>query len=96
MENTLKKQSLDFAVEANNTKSLNEELIKKGEVWDTPFSIITVNEKCFGVMGAYAITEQKEAGQEEELALELQKITWNRIIQVVSIILDAQNKQTTK
>jgi len=73
----------------NNPKS--KELVKRTQVDETPFTIITDTEKnvSFGVMGKYKITEDYKT--EEECRSELKKITWNRLIQIVMLIIDTLN-----
>ena len=67
------------------------ELISRKEVKDTPFTIISLNDKSqhFATLGEYRITEiyDKVNKAEEEVV----KITWNRLIQVI-MILQEKNK----
>ena len=77
----------------NPDYSNNEELIKRLSIKDSPFEVITKDGESFGVMGNYRLTEPgKDA---ETIKEELEKITWNRIIQVV-MILDEIKKKLTK
>lgn len=62
----------------------NYELITRTDVEDSPFVIIGKDNEYFGVMGKYRITEPEET--KEEVLKKLQKITWNRIIQVIMIL----------
>lgn len=63
---------------------LNSELIKREDVAESPFTVITTEEGSFGVMGQYRITEpHKNKGK---VIKELKKITWNRIIQVIMLL----------
>ena len=77
--------------------SQNKELITRTDVKDSPFEIITIKgekgikDRCFGAMGQYRITEEAET--EKEIKEELEKITWNRIIQVMMLIIK-QNVNT--
>lgn len=73
----------------NNESNSKEELVKRKEVENTPFTIITTNGKSFGAMGKYRITEPYD--KEEEVEKELKKITWNRLIQVVILLIDSKN-----
>lgn len=58
----------------------------------TPFTIIKEEEgDFFGVMGKFQITEHYE--NYEDLKEELQKITWDRLIQVIAILTDLKPKQ---
>ncbi len=62
----------------------SEETIKRKDVKNTPFEIITIGENSFGAMGSYRITENKESIKEVEK--EIKKITWNRLVQVIMIL----------
>ena len=74
----------------NPDYSNNEELIKRLSIKDSPFEVITKDGESFGVMGNYRLTEPgKDA---ETIKEELEKITWNRIIQVVMILDEIKNK----
>jgi SHS2 domain-containing protein len=62
-----------------------EELIRRTEVKNTPFVVISLNEKeHFATLGEYRITEKYES--QEEAEKECKAITWNRIIQIVMIL----------
>ena len=71
--------------EANNTDS-NSEIIKRKDIKNSPFIIITVEKGSFGTMGKYRITEIYETP--EEVEEELKEITWNRIIQVIQLLTE--------
>lgn len=82
------KEQLDKEAKENN-----EELIHRTDVKDTPFTIITLPKKQFGVMGEYRVTEPLTYRNEKEkkanikkLKDDLQRVTWNRIIQIITII----------
>lgn len=68
----------------------SEELIKRTEVHDSPFTIIGIDGKYFGSMGKYRITESYDT--EDEAYGVTEKITWNRIVQVIAIMLDKQEE----
>lgn len=72
----------------NNTE-LNSELIKRTEIKDTPFTVITIEGKSFGSMGQYRITEIYN--NEETPKKEVQKITWNRLIQVIMLLQEQKD-----
>lgn len=65
----------------------NEELISREQVDDSPFWIIGIDGKYFGAMGRYRLTEPTE--DVDSLREELRGMTWNRLIQVIEIILDS-------
>lgn len=66
--------------------SQNTELLKREEIKDSPFTVITETEKkvSFGVMGKYRVTEMYD--DPRKVKKELEKITWNRIVQVMLIM----------
>ena len=78
----------------SSTKSLlngknfkeNKELLERHEVENTPFTIIGTEGKYFGSMGKFRITEPK--GTKEEIEKELGEITWNRIVQIILLLLE--------
>jgi len=78
----------------NNNDSLNKELIEREEIENSPFTIITVEGKSFGVMGKYRLTE--EGKDKDEVRKELEEITWNRIIQVMMILDQINGEQEKK
>lgn len=88
MEAIQEKQYMN--AEDTNKEVSGNEMIKKEEIKETPFTIITIDEKSFGSMGDYRITEPM--GTVEEVRKELKKITWNRILQVVMILDEVKEK----
>ncbi len=81
-----------------NTKETNkqdsskgEELVTRKNIKDSPFEIIgTLRENkrvYFGVVGKHRVTEHSD--NEKDIEKELGKITWNRIVQVVIILMEA-------
>jgi len=71
--------------EADN-KDSNSEIIKRKDIKNSPFIVITVEKGSFGTMGKYRITEIYETP--EEVEEELKEITWNRIIQVIQLLTE--------
>lgn len=63
-----------------------EELITRDEIKDSPFHVIGTEQGFFGSVGKYRITEPKKTKKEVEK--ELSEITWNRIVQVMLILLE--------
>lgn len=76
-------ESVQLNGTANNTNK-QDYLIEYEHVKDTPFTIVSKEERHFGVMGQHQITKVEE--DKEKLRKELKKITWNRLIQVIAII----------
>jgi len=87
-------ESINMDVKKVDKKnSSRTELIKREEIKDSPFTIISVKDKHFGVMGNYRVTEENH--NKKEVKKELEKITWNRIIQVM-MILNTMQEETNK
>lgn len=70
--------------------SSKEELIKRVQIKDSPFEVITQDGYSFGVMGNYRLTEK--SNDAKDIEKQLKKITWNRIIQIVMILDEVKNK----
>lgn len=90
----MKKQTFE-APKVDDSK--NKELITKTEVEGTPFIVVTTKNGSFATIGRYRLTEEMKS--EKECIAEIKKITWNRIIQVVSLmqlILKEQDTLNTK
>lgn len=88
---TLTKESTTMNVEKANKKDSGSELVKRYQLKDTPFTVISLEDKeHFGIMGEYRVTESmKSRGEVED---ELKCITWNRIIQVMMVLEDIKSK----
>ncbi len=69
-------------------------MIKKENLKDTPFEVVTINGESFGVMGDYRVTEKYE--KSADVKKELKRITWNRLIQVVMILDEIKSKYNLK
>tara|TARA_B110000879_G_C11146596_1_gene502714 strand:- start:17 stop:307 length:291 start_codon:yes stop_codon:yes gene_type:complete len=82
-------------LQVNAEKVVNKdssETIKREDVKDSPFTIITIEGKSFGTMGEYRLTEE---GNIKEIRKQLKTITWNRIIQVVMLLDEMKNNLKT-
>lgn len=89
METLTKEQSLTN-VESLTNKDSGSEMVERNLIEGSPFTVISVEDKHFGVMGEYRVTEEmKSRGEVED---ELRCITWNRIIQVMMILEDIRGK----
>jgi len=96
MEDTKVKQ-LQPNAKKTNEESLSEELIKRKQITDSPFEVITRDGYSFGVMGNYRLTEQNYSkNQVKEVSEELEKITWNRVVQVIMILDEIKDKLKKK
>ncbi|AXH77326.1 MAG: replication initiator protein [Microviridae sp.] len=60
-------------------------------VENTPFVMITIKDETFGAFGQYRITEVYKT--KEECEKELTQITWNRIIQIITLVNEMLNKK---
>lgn len=70
--------------------SKNEQIVERMQIENSPFTIISVNDKHFGVMGEYRMTE--EMNSRGEVEDELRCITWNRIVQVMLVLSEIRAK----
>lgn len=73
-----------------NEETIGEELIHREDVENTPFTIMQIEDDYFATMGKYRLTELHK--DKEKLKKELTKITWNRIVQVVSVMIQHENE----
>ena len=96
MVNTKLKQSQANAEKTHSKDSGTSEnqTIKRVEIADSPFHVITIDGMSFGVMGDYRLTEK--SASEAEVRKELSKITWNRIVQVIMLLDEVKNKIINK
>lgn len=81
---TISKQNTNESVkEAHKQQSNSTELIERHHIDNSPFMVITNTEDglSYGVMGKYRMTELYS--NKEECIADMEKITWNRIIQVI-------------
>jgi hypothetical protein len=70
---------------------MDEELVKRKEIPNSPFQVVTTTDGSFGIMGKWRLTE---LGTEKEITKEMETITWNRIIQVIALITDSLTNNT--
>lgn len=63
----------------------NEELVKRTNIEDSPFEIITINNEHWGVIGKYRITEKSES--KYKIQKQLKDITWNMIVTVILVLM---------
>ena len=71
---------------SSNTTDNKNSLIDIEVLEDTPFGIITIEGKSFGVIGQNRITE--EYTDIEELKKDLAKIDWNKIVNIIWNVCD--------
>lgn len=77
-------------VKTQDNSNCSKELIKREDMKDSPFQVVTTKGQSFGIMGEYRITEMYETV--EEVKRELERMTWNRLVQVVMILITKNNK----
>ena len=89
--NVKKVGKLKYASE--EIKEENKELITRKNVKDSPFEVIGITDKneYFAVLGEYRITEKFKS--EKEAIKEVKGISWNRVIQVMMILIEKLNKK---
>ena len=95
MEDTKVRKLQPSAKKVNKEDSgVKEELIERYAIKDSPFEVITKNGESWGAMGQYRLTEV--GNDKRKVKKELEKITWNRIIQVTMILNEINKKQQLK
>ena len=72
--------------ESSNTTDSKNSLMNIEVLDNTPFGTVTIEGKSFGVIGQNRITEEYEDIQ--KLKKDLQKIDWNKIVNVVWNVCD--------
>lgn len=90
-QNTQTEETKSFALLSgdqtdNKHSNSNEELIKREDVENTPFQVITIGKDSFGTFGKYKITEDYE--NPLQVHAELKKMDWNRVIQIMVLVID--------
>jgi hypothetical protein len=84
-----KKVKPDF--NKSETKEENFEQIVRTEMKDSPFIVVTTKNGSFGTLGKYRLTEVYKT--KEEAIDEMSNFTWNRIVQVISLINNILNNE---
>lgn len=83
---TNKDKELKSQQELSNTTDSKNSLIDIEIVDDTPFGIVTIEGRSFGVIGQNRITEDYE--DVKKLKKDLSKIDWNKITNVIWSVCD--------
>lgn len=68
--------------------------IQRESIKNSPFEVITIDGYSFGSMGDYRLTEK--GNDKKKIKKELEKITWNRVIQVFMILNELKDKINLK
>ena len=71
---------------SSNTADNKNSLIDIEVLEDTPFGIVTIEGKSFGVIGQNRITDEYD--DTEKLKIDLAKIDWNKIVNVIWNVCD--------
>ena len=74
-------KELKLQQESSNTTDNKNSLINIEVLENTPFGVVTIEGKSFGVIGQNRITEEYE--DVEKLKEDLAKIDWNKITNVI-------------
>lgn len=89
------KKSLDnsenTAKETTNLQSESNELIERHTIENTPFTVIRQDKEWYVLMGKYRLTEALKT-KDEAFASALDE-SWNRILQVIMIMIQDNEKQ---
>ena len=64
--------------------------IERTDVKDTPFTIMKTEDAIFAVMGKYRVTENHKTVA--ECKKEVKKITWNRVVQVMMVLMEHKDR----
>lgn len=81
-------KELKLQQESSNTTDKQVSTFKP--LQGTPFTLVSDEGKVYGVMGKYRLTEAFES--EEEAEIQVKAITWDRLVQVFSIMINEQEK----
>lgn len=77
------------------TKQKGTETVKRTELEDTPFIIVSMDGKHFGSMGNYKVTDFYDDFEKAKKAT--LKMTWSRVVQVCLILIkQEQNNEEFK
>ncbi len=79
----------------NIVESKTEELIERIDVDESPFQLIKVDGEIFIGMGQYRLTEVYDVKDKsvEELLKETEKISWNKLVQVMMILIESNKEK---
>jgi hypothetical protein len=68
------------------TLTVNDELIKKTEIKDTPFTIVEIEGEFFATMGNYRMTEKYSTFEEAYDAIMAN--TWNNVTNLIIVLTE--------
>lgn len=81
-------------VDKEESTSGKNELMEKVEVKDTPFTAIRMDDKWFLTMGKYRLTEPRESL--DAVMKDAEDASWWRILQVINIMIQENEKKPIK
>ena len=79
-------KELKLQQESSNTTDNKNSLIDIEVLDNTPFRVVTIEGKSFGVIGHNRITEEYE--DVEKLKGDLRKVDWNKVVNVIWNVCD--------
>lgn len=89
----MSEQSSTNADQQNNNDS--SELVEKKEIPETPFTAVRLGDKWFLTMGKYRLTSGLH-GSYEEIFDEAMNTSWNRILQIMQIMIEENEQEKLK
>jgi len=94
MKDTSKEPIMSIVNKTDKDESnSNTELIERYRVPNTPFDMITINSETFGTFGKFRITEIYQS--KEECLKILEKVDWNRLVQIMTLVFELMNKEAS-
>lgn len=91
METNTENGTLGMSVDkTTKPESNSEQLVERIPLENTPFTAIRTEKIWFLTMGKYRLTNQ--LGSLEECKAEAEDMTWNRLVQVIQIMIEANEK----
>lgn len=78
-------------IELEKDKNDGEGYINRKDIDNTPFTVITISKGSFVALGKYRLTELYKT--EKEAIDEALKVDWNRITQVILLLIEMNNNQ---
>lgn len=85
------KSSLSKNTEQEPNSDSSKEMVEKIQVPETPFTMVRFEDKWFLTMGKYRLTEP--ADTKEEIEAQIENTSWNRIIQIILIIIKDHDEE---
>lgn len=90
MKDQTTEKELYTSLDTSEDKTVNEELVTRIDVEDSPFVIIGTDRGYFVSLGEFRLSDTFKT--EEEAWDDAVSMTWNRMIQVVMVLLDKREQ----